>query len=181
MAPWLKTVGMVAPTVASCLGSPLAGLALQLIGSAFGISNPTEEQLQEIVVKAKPEDFVKLKEIESLLIVKLKELDVKLEEVNTQDRVSARTLMAGRSGRFIIVLASVILTGFFATVAYVLSGRLKGYDPEEIIVVGTVIGYAAAMAQQVCNYFFGSSSGSERKNDLVAAAMKNGGSSGASA
>jgi hypothetical protein len=38
--------------------------------------------------------------------------------------------------------------------------------------VGTLIGYASAKADQVVSYYFGSSAGSDRKNVLIDRMMK---------
>jgi hypothetical protein len=38
--------------------------------------------------------------------------------------------------------------------------------------IGTVVGYVAANAQQVVGYFFGSSKGSADKTDALAAAVR---------
>jgi hypothetical protein len=63
--------------------------------------------------------------------------------------------------------------GFFWIVWMVLSGRVKDLtDPVMIGMVGTLIGYASAKADQVVSYYFGSSAGSDRKNVLIDRMMK---------
>lgn len=82
------------------------------------------------------------------------------------------------------IIATMVVAGFFWTVVYILGwiGRSDGQTarlPREIIaLVGTVIGYVSAKADQVVSYYFGSSAGSAAKTDIlerVASARANGG------
>jgi hypothetical protein len=58
-------------------------------------------------------------------------------------------------------LAGIIVGGFLGMVWYVLSGKAAG-------MIGTLIGYVSAKADQVVSYYFGSSAGSAEKNALFA-------------
>jgi hypothetical protein len=57
-----------------------------------------------------------------------------------------------------------ILCGFFFIVSFVLLGYAHSEDP----LIGAVVGYVSAKAEQVVSYYFGSSSGSMRKTELLA-------------
>jgi hypothetical protein len=59
----------------------------------------------------------------------------------------------------------LVLMGFFFIVSLVLSGYAKG-DPT---LIGAVVGYVSAKAEQVVGYYFGSSSGSARKTEMLLA------------
>lgn len=99
---------------------------------------------------------------------------VEFERLAGADRSSARDreVKAGDSWTP-RVLASVVMGGFFWIVWMVLSGRVKDLtDPVMIGMVGTLIGYASAKADQVVSYYFGSSAGSDRKNVLIDRMMK---------
>jgi hypothetical protein len=71
------------------------------------------------------------------------------------------------------LLAGVIVGGFLYTVYLVLSGTVSGLkDPTVAGIIGTLIGYVSAKADQVVGYYFGSSSSSRSKDDTIAAAVK---------
>lgn len=173
-AKWLETLGSVAPTLATAFGGPLAGMAVSIAGKVFGLNNATQEDIQNIVVGSKPEDLLKLKIADNDLKLALKALDVKLVELDVQDRTSARGLFANAT-KLIGWVSVLTIAGFFSSIYYVLHGGIKGMDPEEVILVGTVIGYMAANTQQVYNYLFGSSDSSVKKNEILADAMKKNG------
>ena len=46
---WQQTLLKLAPTVASALGGPLAGAAVVALGEIFGVSEPTQEKIKEII------------------------------------------------------------------------------------------------------------------------------------
>ena len=47
---WLKAI---APTAATLLGGPLAGMAVEAIGSALGVSDATKEKVTEVLQSRK--------------------------------------------------------------------------------------------------------------------------------
>jgi uncharacterized membrane protein len=67
------------------------------------------------------------------------------------------------------VLAFLVICGFLGMVYGLLSGELKALDST---LAGTLIGYVSAKAEQVVSYYFGSSLGSARKNELLAGGSK---------
>lgn len=174
---WLAKL---APAVATVLGGPFAGMAVEALAGALGV--PTDK-VDEIITSGKmtAEQIASVKVAELNLKARLKELDIKLEEIAVEkekvaagDRVSARTLFE-KGFQLISWLSILTLGGFYYSIYYVLKGGIKGMDANELLLVGTVIGYLAANTQQVYSYFFGSSSGSDRKNDMLQAAIKNNG------
>lgn len=172
----------IAPTIATVLGGPLAGIAVEVIGEAVGMSEPTKEKVTEFLGNQNltGEQIAAIKLAEKNLIFRLKELDIKIEELVVQDRISARALFE-KGAKLIGVLATVTIVGFYGAIYYILSGRLKGMSPEELVIIGSVIGYLAANTQQVYNYFFGSSSSSDKKTDGLMGqitALRNGNGNG---
>lgn len=162
------------PTLATVLAGPLAGLAVQAVGSAFGMEDATKEKVTDLLSGNQPlsgEQVAALKRAEMELVVRLKELDIKAEELVlekekavVQDRSSARLLFE-KASNLIGAISVVTILSFGVMVYAVLAGKMKGYSSEEYIIVGTVIGYLASYTQQIYNYFFGSSSGSDKKTD----------------
>lgn len=161
------------PTIATIIAGPLGGLAVEAIGSALGMTDATKEKVSEVLSNGSlsADQIAALKQAELNLQVKLKELDINLEDIKAKDRISARTLFV-QGYKLIGSIAVLTILGFYVCVGYILKGGLKGMSPEELVIVGTVIGYLAANAQSVYNYFFGSSSGSDKKTDSLVDSIK---------
>ena len=170
---WTGTLKALAPTIASALGGPFAGLAVAAIGKLFDVSDATQETIKDIIIGSKPEDLLKIKQAEQDFKLALRQLDVKETELEVQDRSSARTMWATGTV-WIGALAFVTVAGFFASVWYILNGGIKNLDSNELLMVGTVIGYVAANTQSVYNYFFGSSRGSDQKSSQISALVTKG-------
>lgn len=160
---WLKTI---APIAASLLGGPLAGLAVEAIGSAIGMTDATKEKVTEVLQSGTltGEQIAAIKGAEAALKVKMRELDIKADELEVQDRQGARDMHAKTGGITTPVLAWLIIGAFIGMVY----GVLFGGATVDGVLAGTLIGYLSAKAEQVLSYYFGSSRGSDDKNALVA-------------
>lgn len=165
---WKKILGTVAPGLATALGGPLAGLAVQAIGSAFGIESPTPDSVEAAVRNATPEQLLVLKKADQEFKVKMRELDVDLERIAGQDRASARQSYSATRDRMVPTLAMVIVGSFVAVIVGVLFFKVT----VDAALAGALIGYLSAKAEQVVAFYFGSSAGSKGKDDALANAMK---------
>ena len=174
----LKTV---APWLASAVMGPLGGMAVKFIADKMGVEADTAEQLSNAIQGFTPEQLAQLKLADKELEVRLTELGFKHKEelfkAEVEDRKSARG-MFDRGYRLIGTISVLTILGFAGMVYLVLSGYLKGMEESELVIVGSVIGYMAAYTQQIYNYLFGSSSGSDKKTDLMNAVTKNGTTAG---
>jgi hypothetical protein len=184
-----EILGVIAPTIATVLGGPLAGLAVEALGGVFGLSEPTKEKVTEALQTSQmnAEIVAAIKKVELDFKIRLKELDIKVEELKIEekkeevkDRMSARTLLQMGAGKLISWVSILTITAFFGLVFAILRWKvLQGMDAEELVIVGTIIGYLAAYTQQVYNFLFGSSAGSDKKNEgLMAAIQKLGNGNG---
>ncbi len=168
---WKNLVRTVAPGLATALGGPLAGAAVQTISTAvLGKPDGTEEEVAVAVASGGADALLKLKEAENAFTIKMKELDIDLERIHQADRASARDREIKTGDRITPrVLAFVIVGGFLSMVTFVLLGKVSGItDPVAAGMIGTLIGYVSAKADQVISYHFGSSAGSAAKTDLLA-------------
>jgi hypothetical protein len=172
---WRKLVGTVAPALATALGTPLAGMAVAAISEAvLGRSDGSEQEVEAALAVASPDTLLRLREADRAFAVRMRELDVDLEKVAAGDRDSARRREIGTGDKVTPrVLAFVVVGGFLGMVASVLLGKVTGIsDPTAAGMIGTLIGYVSAKADQVVSYYFGSSAGSARKDELAAAANR---------
>jgi hypothetical protein len=168
---WKNLVRTVAPGLATALGGPLAGAAVQTISTAvLGKPDGTEEEVALAVASGGADALLKLKEAENAFAIKMKEIGVDLEKVHAGDRNSAREREVKTGDVWTPrILAATIIGGFLAMVASVLLGKVTGItDPVAAGMIGTLIGYVSAKADQVVSYYFGSSAGSAAKTDLLA-------------
>lgn len=167
---WKAVLGQVAPTLASALGGPLAGgVVKRLAGALLGDEKASEGKVADAILKADPAMLLKLKELDQEYAKFVLDHEINLEKLASDDRASARSReVSARDSITPRALAGVIVAGFLATVYMVLSGRVPGMrDPNTTVLIGTLIGYVSAKADQVVGYYFGSSAGSDRKTELM--------------
>jgi hypothetical protein len=152
---WKGLIGSVAPTLATALGGPLAGMAVQAIGGALGLSDATEEKLSAALAGAKPEDLIALKTADQAFAAKMKELDIKVEELETKDRDSARNLMVQTHSRTPAVLSYFIVVVTAGIYTYLVAGE---YDKLTVsdLVLGRILGTLDMAFGVVLAYWLGS-------------------------
>jgi xanthine/uracil permease len=166
----LKIVGAVAPSLATAIGGPLGGMAMQAVASALGLpTDSSEKDVEKAAASATPDQLLALKKADNDFAIRMKELDIDIERISASDRNSARQREAQVRDWMPRILAGVIVCGFMATVFLVLLGWVDGMkDPLMATTVGTLIGFVSAKAEQVIAYYFGSSSSSQAKTQLLA-------------
>jgi hypothetical protein len=167
---FMKVIGAVAPTLATAMGGPLAGMAVTAIAGALGLSvDADKDDIAKAVAGATPEQLIALKKVDNDFAVRMKELDIDLEKIAAGDRDSARKREATVKDFMPRLLAFLVVGGFMGTVFAVLLGYVDGMkDPMMATTVGTLIGFVSAKAEQVIAYYFGSSNSSQQKTQLLA-------------
>ncbi len=161
----LEILGGIAPTIATALGGPLAGVATKALATKL-LDRPdaAEEEVAAAILGAAPQDLLKLKEAEAELERYLVEAGIELEKVAAGDRDSARNRQIATKDRVPGVLAGVILIGYFAVLAYLIKYGLPTASEE---ILALLIGALTAGLTQVLNFYFGSSAGSKNKDQLI--------------
>ena len=163
-----ELIGTVAPTIATALGGPLAGVAVKAAAEALGLSEHTQEALETALSGAKPEDLLKLKQADQQFQKDMKALDVDLERIASGDRDSARKREAAVGDKTVRNLAYLIVIGGGAMIGATLAGLTKA----DSVLAGTLIGYAVSEMKQVLTYYFGSSAGSKDKDATISEIAK---------
>jgi hypothetical protein len=87
-------------------------------------------------------------------------------KIAADDRASARVREEQVKDWMPRVLGVGIVGSFVVAVFLILTGHAKA----ESVIAGTLVGYLSAKAEMVASYYFGSSSGSDRKTELLAQA-----------
>ena len=170
----LKIVGAVAPTIATAIGGPLGGMAMKVVADVLGLpAESSEKDVSKAMAAATPDQLLALKQADQDFAVRMRELDIDLEKISASDRDSARRREAQVRDWMPRVLAFVVVAGFMATVFLVLLGYVDGMkDPLMATTVGTLIGFVSAKCEQVVAYYFGSSSSSQQKTQMLAGSQK---------
>jgi len=170
MDDWRNIVGSVAPKIATALGGPLAGLAVQAIAGVFGLGEgATKEDVAKAVANATPEQLLALKKADHDFAVRMRELDIDLEDIAARDRDSARLRESTVRDWMPGILAVLVTAGFFGALGYLLVAGKPQHGGDALLVMLGALGtsFAAVIA-----YYFGSSAGSKAKTDGMLVAMR---------
>lgn len=162
MRDWRKIVGAVAPTLATALGGPLAGVAAQSLSVALlGNETGTEDEIASAVLTGGADALAKIKAADREFEIRCRELDIDLERLHQADRSNAREREKATGDYWTMRSLGVgVLAAFVAVVWQVLFNDGGQVDSA---LAGTLIGYLSAKADQVVSYYFGSSRGSDQK------------------
>jgi hypothetical protein len=165
---WKDVVSKLAPTVATALAGPLGGAAVAALGSIFGLSDATQEQVKQVISSGQmtPEQVSEIRKLEMQYQQDEKERGFRYAELVVTDRQGAREREMAVKDSTPRNLAYLIVAAFIGMCFAVL------YDTARVdsVLAGTIIGYLSAKAEQVASYYFGSSAGSQQKTDLLAKA-----------
>lgn len=163
-------LGQVAPTIATALGGPLAGVALKTLSSAiFGHEDATEAQISEAMATATPDQLAAIKKIDADFKLQMKSLDIDLERIAAGDRDSARQMQIANKDWTPKALAFFIVFGFFGVLLWMLVFGLPKTGVEALLMM---IGSLGSAFGGVVQFYYGSSAGSKEKNSLLAAKDK---------
>ena len=162
----LNLVRTVAPTIASAVGGPLAGMATRAISEALlGKPDGSEQELTEAAAKATPEQLLALKQAENDFAIKMRELDIDLERIANEDRDSARNREVATKDWTPRILAGLITVGYFGALFYMLRNGLPQHGGSEAMLV--MLGTLGTAWGGVVAYYFGSSAGSKAKDEAM--------------
>ena len=156
---WLEGI---APTIATAIGGPLGGLAYEAVSKILGISqDDAKKMLDDGKMSADQIAQVKIAEIE--LKKTEEQLGLNFEALAVDDRKSAREMQTEVKSPLVPTLAIIIVVSFIG----ITIGTLMGYSHIESAMAGTLIGYLSAKAEQVVSFYFGSSNGSQAKDQMI--------------
>lgn len=169
---WKNIIKTVAPTLASALGGPLAGVATRAISQAlFNHENASEGEIEALIgAYADPSHLLKLKELEQRFKADMAALEVDLSRISAEDRDSARKREISLQSVAPSLLATMAVLGFFSVLGFMI------WTPNQIVAqreLNILLGALTGLLLQVGNYYFGSSAGSARKTELMATNKEN--------
>lgn len=162
----LDLVRTVAPSIASAVGGPLAGMATKAISEALlGKPDGSETELLAAAAMATPEQLLALKKAEQEFSVQMRKLDIDLERIANDDRNSARNREIKTKDLTPKLLAGFISAGYFGVLFYMLMYGLPQNGGSEAMLV--MLGTLGTAWGGVVAYYFGSSAGSKAKDEII--------------
>jgi hypothetical protein len=164
---WKGLLGSIAPTFATALGGPVAGMAVKALSKTLlGHEEGSEADIELAMAEASPDTLLKIKEADNAFKLEMQRANIDLEKIAADDRANARTREIATKDNAPKILATVIVIGFFATLYTIAFISLPEGAQQP---VNILLGALTAMLTQVGNYYFGSSAGSKAKTDLLGA------------
>lgn len=158
---WLK---QIAPTIATALGGPLAGMAVSAISKAVGVDpDKVNDLIADNKLTAEQVAQIKLAEIE--LQQQAQELGLNFEKLAVDDRKSAREMQATTRSWVPPLLAAAVTIGFFAILGGMMFGKMSVADNTALTMM---LGSLGTAWTGIIAYYFGSSAGSQAKTEMMA-------------
>jgi len=157
---WLKSI---APTIATAMGGPLAGMAVEAISKAIGVD---PSRVQETINSGKmtADQIASLQTAEIALKARAQEMGLDFEKLAVADRSSARQMQM-TTGSFVPPLLSVMIVIAWSTIQWFLLTHVIESSMREL--VARVLGTLDGALMLVLSFYFGSSAGSSAKDQLL--------------
>ena len=157
----MEWLAQIAPSIATALGGPLAGLAVTAISKALGID---EKDVQTTIESGKltANQLTSLKQAELELQKQAQSLGLDFEKLATEDRKSARDLQASTKSIVPPILALVVTVGFFGILFALMMDYAKKSD-ELMIMLGSL----GTAWTGIIGFYFGSSAHSEKQSEML--------------
>ena len=147
-------IGSVAPTIATALGGPVAGMAVKALSNAlFGHQDASDEEIQAALANPTADQLAALKKIDADFKVQMKSLDIDLERIAASDRDSARKMAMVTHDLTPRVLAVIVVVAWGTVQWFLLHNVIDGSMRE---LVARVLGTLDGALMLVLSYYFGS-------------------------
>jgi len=160
----LQVLKTVAPTLATAVGGPFGALASVAISAALGTPAGDPKAAETALLTATPETLLALRKAEQDFTVRMKELGISEEKLIFDDIANARGREIALKDNTPAILAYTITVGFFGTLGFMLWFGKPAIGGDALLVMLGSLGTAWA---GVVAYYFGSSSGSARKDATI--------------
>ena len=160
---WLK---QLAPLLGTALAGPLGGAAAAFLADKLGVEEKTVEAVTDAIASSKltPDQVqsIKLAEIEFEKFLKQNQID--LEQIHAGDRKDARGMLTATQSKVPAILSFMVTLGYFAILLGMMFGWLKVSDSQALLLM---LGSLSTAWGMVMAFWFGTTSGSQAKNQLL--------------
>jgi hypothetical protein len=161
----ISMVSKFAPSIATALGSPLAGMAVSALASRFNVADDVEAVTKAIM--ADPEAEAKIKQLEH---DKFKAVLADKDSARKREMAVVQSDSAPTINKIVTPALALGVTGLsFVLFAVLIFVEVK---PEAKDILIYILGVLSAAVTQVLSYYFGSSMGSKDKDEKLRNAIK---------
>ena len=148
-------IGAIAPTIATALGGPVAGLAVKALSNALlGHEGGSEDDIKAALATATPDQIAAIKKCDNDFKVQMKQLDIDLERIAAEDRNSARQ-MANATHDLTPRFLAIVVVVCYGLAQYYLFTHVIEQSMREL--VARVLGTIDGALMMILSYYFGSS------------------------
>jgi len=156
---WLE---QIAPTIATCLGGPLAGLAVTALSKLFGVE---PDQVKDMIDnnKLSADQIAAVKEEEIKFKEQTQALGLNFEQLAVEDRKSARDMQTVTHSIVPPTLSILVTFGFFGILAYLMLHPADTQNTPLMIMLGSL----GTAWTGIIAFYFGSSAGSQKKDQML--------------
>jgi len=155
---WLK---MIAPTIATAIGGPFGTMAYGLIAKELGVSAEDAQKTIE-TGKLSAEQIASVQLAEVQIKAKAQELNLDFAQLVVADRKSAREMQAETRSYIPAILAIAVTLGFFGILVGLMT---KTFATSDALML--MLGSLGTAWTGIIAFYFGSSAGSQAKDDLL--------------
>ena len=150
-----KLIENVAPTIATALGGPVAGMAVKALSNALlGHGDGSEDDIRTALATATPDQIASIRKVDNDFKVQMKSLDIDLVKIAASDRASAREMAIGTQS-FTPSIMSYVIVVCWAVIQYFLFTHVIEASMRELI--ARVLGTLDGALMLVLSFWFGSS------------------------
>ena len=146
-----NVIGAIAPTLGTALGGPMGGMAAKMISDVLGVPN-NPKAIEKAMANATPEQMLELKKVEQDFEVKMKELEVDVFKLETEDIQDARGKF---SKDWTARIIGVLVVGGF--MGYIFLVTLQPPEQNSEALINLVLGYLGGLASAIISFYFGAS------------------------
>lgn len=168
----------VAPELGTALGGPLGGYAGSLVARALGAKSNKPEDLAVAVQNATPDQIIALQKERDNFLIQMRDLGIKEEQLVYADVASARAMQMANKDPSVTRLGMAIVVGFYlfcgleAAAMIIWPGKWNQLSQAAVGMLGTILGYLASESKAVTGFLYGSSAGSQAKDQTIAEIAK---------
>ncbi|MDC3098752.1 hypothetical protein OA493_03330 [Gammaproteobacteria bacterium] len=149
-----SVVSVVAPTLAQGLTNPagaISSIALNAIADKLGI-DPKPETVTKALEQPTQAQLLELKKVEQDFKAQMKQLDVDVYKIKTEDIQNARKTFSGDWTSKI--LGFITIGGFMG---YIFLVTIQPPEQNSEALINLVLGYLGGLASAVISFYFGAS------------------------
>lgn len=158
----MNWLAQIAPTLATALGGPLAGLAVAAISKVIGV---LPEEVKDVIDNGKltADQIALIRQEEIRFKQQALEMGLNFEKLDVADRTSAREMQTATRSRTPDILSGVITIGFFG----ILIAMLMGYPSKDSQPLLIMLGSLGTAWISVVAFWFGSTNSSQKKDVML--------------